>query len=390
MGVAGALGARQRRGYGWAARWAARNSRRTCNNTSDIGKSMLYGTQEAEQRFRLHTTIDDETRMTGRRWAARCIPLMLLLLSATAAQAASSEVWLSGVPPFVRQKMFQESDSDYMSLFKPDAPWAKSAQVVKVFMINGGLVMHQSDDELKAVFADLKRRHIALAIEMGLLSGKDSAGQQVCGVGVEGFAAPDNAKVVANRIQRAGGELAYVAMDEPLWYAHHFSGKNACGWSAEDVARDIVPRVAALREKFPAVQIGDIEPVGTAQPADWVEEITQWTQVYRQVAGEPLSFFHADVAWSGPWQQQLPAVKSRIRAAGLKFGIIYDGGGSEDESDDVWTQEAEQRFRLIESNPSMIPDHAIIQTWARWPKKMLPEDQPGTLTYLVLKYSKGR
>src|ERR1700722_11785841 len=109
---------------------------------------MPYGTQEAEQRFRLHTTIDDEARMTGRRWAARCIPLMLLLLSATAARAASSEVWLSGVPPFVRQKMFQESDSDYMSLFKPDAPWAKSAQVVKVFMINGGLVMHQSDDEL--------------------------------------------------------------------------------------------------------------------------------------------------------------------------------------------------------------------------------------------------
>jgi hypothetical protein len=315
---------------------------------------------------------------------------MSLLLSATPAQAASTEVWLSGVPPFVRQKMFQESDSDYMNLFKPEAPWSKSAQVVKVFMINGGLVMHQSDEELKAVFADLKRRHIALAIEMGLLSGKDSTGRQVCGVGIEGFAAPDNAKVIANRIQKAGGELAYVAMDEPLWYAHHFSGKNACGWSMEDVARDIVPRVAALRAMFPAVRIGDVEPVGTAQPADWVEEISQWTQVYRQVVGEPLSFFHADVAWNGPWQQQLPAVRRRIDTAGLKFGIIYDGGGSKDESDDVWTQEAEQRFRLIESNPSTIPDHAIIQTWARWPKKMLPEDQPGTLTNLVLRYSEAR
>jgi len=156
--------------------------------------------------------------------------------------------------------------------------------------------MHQSDEELKTVFSDLNQRHIALAIEMGLLSGKDSIGQQVCCVGIEAFAAPDNDKVVANRIQKAGGELAYVAMDEPLWYAHHFSGKNACGWAMEEVARDIVPRVAALREKFPAVQIGDIEPVGTAQPADWVEEITQWTQVYRKMVGAPLSFFHADVA----------------------------------------------------------------------------------------------
>jgi hypothetical protein len=304
--------------------------------------------------------------------------------------AGSPDVWLSGVPPFVREKMFQESDSDYMDLFKPDAPWSKAAQTVKVFMINGGLVMHQSDAELKAVFSDLKRRNIALAIEMGLLSGKDSAGQQACGVAVEGFAAPDNAKVVANRLQKAGGVLAYVAMDEPLWYAHHFSGKSACRWMMEDVARDIVPHVAALRENFPAVQIGDIEPVGTAQPRDWVEEISQWTQVYRKVVGEPLSFFHADVAWNGPWQQQLPAVKSRIGAASLKFGIIYDGGGGKEESDGVWTREAEQRFRVVESNPSMIPDHAIIQTWARWPKKMLPEDQPGTLTNLVLKYDKAR
>ena len=318
------------------------------------------------------------------------IGVWLVATSGTSSAAGSKEVWLSGVPPFVREKMFQESDSDYMDLFRPHAPWSKAAQTVKVFMINGGLVMHQSDEELKAVFSDLKRRNIALAIEMGLLSGKDSAGRQACGVGIEGFAAPDNAKVVADRIQKAGGVLAYVAMDEPLWYAHHFSGKNACGWTMEDVARDIVPRVAALREKFPAVQIGDIEPVGTAQPPDWVEEISQWTQVYRKVVGEPLGFFHADVAWNGPWQQQLPAVKSRISAAGLKFGIIYDGGGGKEESDGEWTREAEQRFRIVESNPSMIPDHAIIQSWARWPKKMLPEDQPGTLTNLVLKYDRAR
>lgn len=304
--------------------------------------------------------------------------------------AGSADVWLSGVSPFVRQKMFQESESDYLELFKPDAPWTKSATMVRVFMINGGVVMHQTDEEVQAMFADLKRRHIALAIEMGLLSGKDSTGAQACGVGVEGFAAPDNAKVVANRIKKNGGELAYVAMDEPLWYAHHFMGKNACQWSMEDVARDIVPRVADLREKFPDLQIGDIEPIGTAQPPDWVQEIAQWTQVYQKVVGQPLAFFHADVAWNGPWQQQLPAVKGGIQGMGMKFGVIYDGGGSAQESDDVWTREAEQRFRLVESNPSRVPDHAIIQTWARWPKKMLPEDQPGTLTNLVLIYGKAR
>jgi hypothetical protein len=66
-----------------------------------------------------------------------------------------------------------------------------------------------------------------LAIEMGLLSGNDSSGRQACGVNVEGFGAPDTARVTAERIKRNGRELRYVAMDEALWYGHHFSGKNA-------------------------------------------------------------------------------------------------------------------------------------------------------------------
>lgn len=171
--------------------------------------------------------------------------------------------------------MFQESDSDYFELFKPDAAWSKSAQHIKVFMINGGLLLRQSDDEAKAVFADLKRRHIALAIEMGLLSGKGPDGKvQECGVGVEGFGSPDAAKVIANRIQRNGGELVYIAMDEPLWYGHHFNGKNGCQWPMERVAQDMVSRIADIRAEFPNVQIGDVEPIGMAQPSDWVHEIT--------------------------------------------------------------------------------------------------------------------
>jgi hypothetical protein len=293
----------------------------------------------------------------------------------------------------VRQKMFQESESDYFELFKPDAAWSKSAQHVRVFMINAGLLLRQSDDEVKAVFADLKRRHIALAIEMGLLSGKGPDGKvQECGVGVEGFGAPDTAKVVANSIEKNGGVVDYIAMDEPLWYGHHFKGKNGCQWPMERVAQDMVPRIADMRAKFPNVQIGDVEPIGTAQPPDWVQQITEWTHVYQKVTGTRLAFFHADVAWTAPiWQQQFAAVKSRMQADGIKFGVIYDGGGTgKQESDELWTQEAEQRFRMVESNPSLIPDHAVFQSWARWPHNMLPETQPGTMTNLVLRYVRTR
>jgi hypothetical protein len=319
------------------------------------------------------------------------ISILLTVSPAVSAAAGPPDIWLSGVPPFLRQKMFQESESDYLELFRADAPWSKTSQQIKVFMVNGGLVFRESDAVLQTVFADLKRRHIALAIEMGLVSGKDGAGRQVCGVGVEGFAPPDTAKVFANRIQRNGGELAYVAMDEPLWYAHHFSGKNACNWSMEAVARDIAPRVNDLRAKFPAVQIGDVEPAGTPQPPDWLQEITQWTAVYRSVLGENLGFFHCDVLWTAPWQQQVAAIKRVVQSKGLKFGIIYDGGGTgAPESDELWTREAAERARSVETSPALVPDEGIIQTWARWPHKMLPEDQPDTMTNLALKIMGSR
>jgi hypothetical protein len=317
--------------------------------------------------------------------------ILIVALSSVSIPAAAQEIWLSGIPPGVRQKMFQESESDYFELFKPDAAWSKSAQHVKVFMINGGLLLRQSDDDVKAVFADLKRRHIALAMEAGLATARqDSSGHQACGANVEGITTPNATRVIAERIKKNGGELRYVAMDEPLWYGHHFSGTNACHFTLSELAGTIAPNVAVLREMFPSVEIGDVEPVGAAKnvPPDWVDEIAQWTQVYQQVVGQKLSFFHADVAWTSPWQQQLGAVKRVAHERGLKFGVIYDGGGTpgKQESDNVWTQEAEERLRLVESAPSLVPDHAVFQSWARWPHKMLPETESGTMTNLVLQY----
>jgi hypothetical protein len=49
------------------------------------------------------------------------------LASSVSAAPGASEIWLSAVPPFVRQKMFQEADSDYLDLFKPEAPWSRAA-----------------------------------------------------------------------------------------------------------------------------------------------------------------------------------------------------------------------------------------------------------------------
>jgi hypothetical protein len=67
-----------------------------------------------------------------------------------------------------------------MDLFKPDAPWSESASRLKVFKISTQMALHGTDEQLHTIINDLRRRHIALAVEMGLIVGSD-----ICGKGVE-------------------------------------------------------------------------------------------------------------------------------------------------------------------------------------------------------------
>ena len=323
-----------------------------------------------------------------------CWLLFSLTLLGTAvpdAQGArTQDVWLIGIPPWARTNVFHDpSPSDYLDMFSPEAPWDKSASRLRVFGTTGALIIRESDETLQRVFADLRRRHIALAIEAGMLTGVGPSGHFDCGRGVEGFGAAGSTRVLAERIKKNGGELAYIAMDEPLWYGHHIRATNACQWSPEYLARQILGQLKEVREIFPDVKVGDIEPIAAPppQPTDWSDQVIAWTRTWREVSGEPFAFVRADVVWKGPWRQELPALKRKLHAEDLKFSLIYNGGGlGRTETDLIWTQEAAARFRTVEGDPQMAPDQAVIQTWVRWPSHMLPETQPGTLTNLLLQY----
>jgi hypothetical protein len=323
----------------------------------------------------------------------RKILLSLIILATAAAGAATArtrDVWLIGIPPWARANVFHDpSPSDYLDLFSPGAPWGKSASQLRVFGTTGALISRESDETLQQVFAELKRRHIALAIEGGMLTGVGPSGLFECGRGVEGFGAAGSTRVLAQHIKKKGGDLAYIAMDEPLWYGHHFHGANACQWSPEYLARQIAGELKGVREIFPDVKVGDIEPIAPAppQPADWTDQVLAWTRTWRQITGEPFDFVRADVVWAGPWRQELPKLKRELRAEHIKYSLIYDGGGDgRTQTDAIWTETAAQRFQAVEADPQMAPEQAIIQTWVRWPAHMLPETQPGTLTNLLLQY----
>ena len=62
------------------------------------------------------------------------------------------------------------------------------------------------------------------------------------------------------------------------------------------LAQQIAKKIRLVRSYFPNAQIGTADVVDESGP--WVDELVEWTDVYRRVTGEPLAFFHADVAWS--------------------------------------------------------------------------------------------
>lgn len=314
---------------------------------------------------------------------------LALGLSAAATPSLAADVWLTGVDPETQKGRHVSEPADYMDLFKPGAPWEKAASGLAVFKFGTRFVLQSDDAELKTVIDDLKRRHIAFAVELGVL---ESGGPGTCGFGVEGYGRPDAVERVAKRVKALGGRIDYVAMDEPVWFGHiadklaKTTGRG-CQYSVPQVADMAAGKIAVLRRYFPDIKIGDIEPVSARPPGGpaSIDDILTFETLLRQKTGDAPVFVHADLAWASPgWQPLLQTLATRVHASGVRFGVICDGDVSAG-NNEAWVAQALQRCRQVAANPRTRPDDLLAQTWEPLPTKMLPESDPGALTFEALR-----
>lgn len=322
----------------------------------------------------------------SRRHLARVLSgllLIVLLFAGLPARAQKVEVWLGPVTPDYYRKVDPSFGADFARMFEPNAPWQRAAERTKVMKVSTMFAFRAPDDLLAHMIADLKRRNIALALEglMLTIPRPDS-----CGRGVEGYTGPVTLLRAAERIRRLGGELRYIAMDEPLYFGHYFTGPNACRTPIDALARDVADRIRSLRAVFPNLQVGDIEPFGGPQFKDWNDLLMQWAEAYRRALGEPLPFLHLDVQWRRPHQKSMQDLAGRLRKAGIRIGIIYNGDVTD--TAEQWTARAVDRFVEVESHAALIPDQAIFQIWGNpKPPLNLPETDPAAFTSLVNRYA---
>ena len=294
-----------------------------------------------------------------------------------AAETPAPEIWVTAsARPIKEFEHWRGIRTDAFDQWSPVAAWPTVAARTGVAKLIAGNIENTRDADLRATVEEIKRRHLALALEIGpLVRSAD------CAPATEAYGNHGETEAILEKIRNAGGDLRYVAMDEPFFYGHLDPG--GCKPSAVQLAQQVAASVASMRRIFPRLQVGDIEVTNTNRAG--IDEIAQWADAYRVATGEPLAFLHADVAWSELAIRNLAPLAAELKARHIPFGIIYNAD-ADVTSDTEWTESAVRHFVEIESILNIHPDAAIFQTWTRYPTRVLPESQPGTLMNVPFQY----
>lgn len=329
--------------------------------------------------------------MTGSYKKARALALAVALLSGLCwkvvpVHAQQPQIWMGATEP-VWRRVHHWPQNDFMQLFKPGARWTKVSSILNVWQVSKRFVLEASRSELSRVIVYLKLHHISLAIQ-----GTPLLGVKGCGLGVEGHGPPDDMRREAERIRKLGGTIKYIANDEPLYYGHEFLGRGRsepCIAPIPVLMEQVAAKLTGVREVFPDVQVGDVEPVGVGYPASniWLSDIRTWIRAYANTIPGGLAFFRLDVVRQrSTWVTQLGRIIKTLRSEHIPISMIYNGT-RKDRSDEAWSRSAAKLYDYVEGQLGITPAQAVFQSWMDRPRRLLPEREPGTLTHLVLEYA---
>jgi hypothetical protein len=342
----------------------------------------------------LAVTVPPPPRLGWRRRAVIVISLAPLVAAATVSFSKESE--LPKMPSIASERPSADElpgnplaaapappPQLWMSrVFNPDADWKMVASHTSAIQFPSPVILNWKDEDLIRVFRNLAEHHIGLALEFRVLVRSDQCPQMT-----KGYSEAGEAEKILERIQRLGGDVKYLVMENPFFFGHRFSGQGACLEPPVKLARQIVERIRLVRTYFPDAQIGTADMVDESGP--WIDELAEWMDVYQQVTGEPLAFFHAEVAWSHAAIQNLAPLARALKARHIPLGIIYNADDVA-QSDETWMDNTRQHIAEIESSIGIHPYAAIFRSWSPYPSRLLPETQPGTFTNLVFQYLLAR
>ena len=303
-------------------------------------------------------------------------------------QGMQQQIWFGTIDTITGRDMHRPDPLAYMNFFQPDAPWKQSAARLQVFTFSTQFLLSSTDEQLTTVFNDLRRRNIAIGVEMGA-----SQREEGCGGG-EGYLPLKVVDIVGKRLTRHGFKLDYMSMDEPIWFAHEVSwgkqlGQRPCHYPLPKLVTQVALTVNHMRQYFPDLKVGDIEVVAdyADRNMDWhqvIGDYAEFARLFERATGTKLAYFHCDIAWRTNWRPDIAPLASEFHQQGIRFGAII-GGTPLDTTDQAFVNTGLARLRELQSNPATRLDDIVVDSWQPRPSKFLPETEPGTMTNLLLR-----
>jgi hypothetical protein len=269
---------------------------------------------------------------------------------------------------------------DYPQLFDPSPAWSAQADVFVISPLMGSVV--GPEEALHKTNAFLAAHHIALAVGIGAaqLDNADRTPGE-CGFGVEGYNRPGRIAADFKRLKQLGIDVQYVAMDEPLTFAHYYDKKNACRFSIQDTARRVAASIAEIRQYYPNVKVVDYEAPTITSAPQWNADFPAWLAAYRQAVGAPVDSVVFDVDWRQPWRNWVGPSVTAAHRAGVRAGMFLTGACPC--ASDPGAIAGFKQTALAVDQARLPLDLIVIANWTPHPSRNLPESDPETLTWFL-------
>jgi len=241
-----------------------------------------------------------------------------------------------------------------------------------------------NDQELKTTLENLKKWGIKLALEGG----------SVKSWGCNGDMPAEIALAVIDRIEKLGGKVDYITMDEPLISGLHQPNSSdyppGCALTIEQTTQATANYIKKIRAKYPHIAISDIEP----WPSINRQEIIYFLDLLAKETGGYLPYFTLDVNYALAKVNkkdfsQIAKIAADVRARGMKFEIIIWESGynypSPLDSDKAFYQNSMGFAREVHS--LIYFDRVSLQSWNNYPLYFFENTSPWGFQKLLRDYS---
>jgi len=267
---------------------------------------------------------------------------------------------------------------------KPDE-WKETRASVTVLGYADHFLHKQfKDDELKHWLPLLDTWGLKLGLEVGAVKPWGKTGK----------ATFEAQRPMWDRFQSLGGKIHAVAMDEPLCCVRN-DLKKPDDYAVEETAQFI----ALVRQHYPAVRIGDVEPY----PSLTLAELTTWLDALQAKLAQQnvrgLDFFRLDVDWvhftvgnRGSWRE-VRKLEEACRARKLPFSLIYWAADyphlqrlslADDATWYVSIMRQGNDYAVVGGSP----DEYVIESWVGAPSCAVPETADWTFARSVRDFCK--